>query len=193
LYSSSYVGVLGGIVSTTNVEKILALDLLKTDYYRSESYPSSLYYNPYSQEMTVVKNVGADLVDLYDTVSHRYLAANVSGDVNFTISADSAVVVVTIPAGAIVTQEQSVRAFNGVVVDYRAPDVFDDCASRLTSEQRLVGDIDQNCCVDIYDIVIMADHWLYPQQLAGWSDVDQNGIVDLADLSLLASNWNHCQ
>jgi hypothetical protein len=39
----------------------------------------------------------------------------------------------------------------------------------------------------------MADHWLYPQQLAGWSDVDQNGIVDLADLSLLASNWNHCQ
>ncbi len=193
LYGSAYAGILGGIVSTTNVEKILELDLLKTDYYRPPAYPTSLYYNPYSEPKVVTKNVGTDLVDLYDTVSHRYLAANVSGDVDFTIQADSAVVIVTIPAGAIVTLDQTKRSFNGIVVDYRAEVVLTDCASKLPSEARFIGDVDQDCCVGIADLVMIAGYWLETEIWAGWSDINQDGIVDFSDISLLGVNWNKCQ
>ncbi len=40
LYGSSHVGILGGIIDTTNVEGILRLDALKTDYYHSKAYPT---------------------------------------------------------------------------------------------------------------------------------------------------------
>ncbi len=53
LYSSSHVGILGGIIETTNVEGILKLDLLKTDYYKKDAYPTYLYYNPYDISKSV--------------------------------------------------------------------------------------------------------------------------------------------
>jgi hypothetical protein len=49
LYGSSHVGILGGIIDTTNVEMILQLDLLKTDYYHDDAYSSYLYFNPYNE------------------------------------------------------------------------------------------------------------------------------------------------
>ena len=36
-----------------NIEKILKLDVLKTDYYGDLSYPSYLYYNPYDTTYSV--------------------------------------------------------------------------------------------------------------------------------------------
>ncbi|MGD9636131.1 MAG: hypothetical protein AB7U97_22815, partial [Pirellulales bacterium] len=43
LYGSSHVGILGGMVRTTNVEGILQLDLLKTDYFHAAAHPTFLY------------------------------------------------------------------------------------------------------------------------------------------------------
>ena len=62
LYGSSHVGILGGLVRTTNVEKILQLDLLKTDYYHDKAYPSFLYYNPYDKVKKVEIETGEDKV-----------------------------------------------------------------------------------------------------------------------------------
>ena len=38
LYGSSHVGIFGGIIDKTNVEGILQLDLLATDYYHNDAY-----------------------------------------------------------------------------------------------------------------------------------------------------------
>ncbi len=39
-------GVFGSIIKTTNVDKILQLDLLATDFYRDAAHTTYLYYNP---------------------------------------------------------------------------------------------------------------------------------------------------
>ena len=38
LYGASHVGILGGIIDTTNVPMVLRLDLLKTDYFGGAAY-----------------------------------------------------------------------------------------------------------------------------------------------------------
>jgi hypothetical protein len=38
IYGSAYTGVLGSVIKTTNVEKILQLDLLATDFYRDAAH-----------------------------------------------------------------------------------------------------------------------------------------------------------
>jgi len=49
------VGILGGIIDTTIVEKILQLDLLKTDYFHDASYPTFLYFNPFNENKLGLK------------------------------------------------------------------------------------------------------------------------------------------
>ena len=71
LYGSSHVGILGGIIKPTNVEHILQLDLLKTDYFHAEAYPTFLYYNPHASAKTVEIDVGPEAKDIYDAVSDR--------------------------------------------------------------------------------------------------------------------------
>ena len=66
LYASVFTGLLGGIVETTNVERILRLDCRATDYFGAPAYPTYLYYNPYPESKTVQINPGAETIDLYD-------------------------------------------------------------------------------------------------------------------------------
>ncbi len=120
LYGGSHVGILGGIVATTNVEKILKLDLLKTDYYRAQAFPTYLVYNPYPAETKIQMDVGPQARDLYDAVRHRFVMKSVQGRVVIPIPADSAVVVVLAPAGGSVSRDQRKLLVNGVVVDYAA-------------------------------------------------------------------------
>jgi hypothetical protein len=120
LYGSSHVGVLGGIVSTTNDEKILQLDLLKTDYYHADAYPSYLYYNPYMETKEVKINVGLEQKNLYDAVTGRFLKTAVKGQTSFTIGPDSAVVLVLTPAGGKVAYSKDGKKMliDAVVVNY---------------------------------------------------------------------------
>ncbi|MFQ5769614.1 MAG: LamG-like jellyroll fold domain-containing protein [bacterium] len=120
LYGSSHVGILGGIIDTTNVKMILKLDLLKTDYFHDAAYPTYLYFNPYSEEKVVEMDVGQGVSDLYDAVSNRFLATNVSGITSITIPADQAVQIVITPNGASLKYELNRMLINGVVVDYRS-------------------------------------------------------------------------
>ena len=119
LYGSAFVGVFGAIVRPTNHERILQIDLRATDSWSGPSYPSYLFYNPYPQSKEIVLQVAPDPQDLYDCVSNRVLARNVSGRARFSVPSDEAVLLVLIPAGAKLSRQGSRLMANGVVVDYR--------------------------------------------------------------------------
>jgi len=118
VYGSSFVGYMGGIISTTNEEKILQLDCLKTDFYHDDAYPTYLYYNPHTTAKAVNIDVGVSAKDLYDAVSNTFLQTNVSGSTLFSVPADSAVVLVVAPAGGVRTVDGLKLLIDGVIVDY---------------------------------------------------------------------------
>jgi hypothetical protein len=112
------VGILGGIVKPTNVEKILQLDLLKTDYFHAKAYPTFLYYNPYTSTRTVEIDVGSEARDIYDAVSDQLLQKNVRGRARITIPADTARIVVLTPVGGKTLREEKRTIIDNVVVRY---------------------------------------------------------------------------
>ncbi|HEY9165510.1 MAG TPA: LamG-like jellyroll fold domain-containing protein [Candidatus Kryptonia bacterium] len=120
LYGSSHVGILGGIIDTTNVNGILRLDLLKTDYYHDNAYPSFLYYNPDSTAQTVNIDVGTGEHDVYDAVSKATVLSSVTGSTSFSISPTSAIVAVIIPPGLAPTYDHDKMLVGGIVVDYHS-------------------------------------------------------------------------
>lgn len=120
LYGSSHVGILGGIIDTTEISGILRLDLCKTDYFQNDSYPSYLYYNPYEENKTITLHIEATAVDLYDAVSNQILMTNISGDTPVTIPADGVVIAVLIPAGGTITYDEEKMIVDGIVADYRS-------------------------------------------------------------------------
>ena len=71
---SAHVGIIGGIIEKTNVEKILQLNLLKTDFFADSAYPSYLYYNPYPEEKLVEVPIGSGSHDIYDAVSNTIIS-----------------------------------------------------------------------------------------------------------------------
>lgn len=133
LYGSSHVGIFGGIINTTNVEMILQLDVLKTDYFHDEAYPTYLYFNPYDVEKTVRIDVGSGQHDLYDAVTNIFLQINVSGVTSFTIPHDAAVLVVLTPAGGTITYELDKMLVNGVIVDYQSGHTVGNYSPRIKS------------------------------------------------------------
>ena len=58
IYGSAVSGVFGSIIKTTNVDKILQLDLLATDFYHDTAHSTYLYYNPYGTTKSVAINLG---------------------------------------------------------------------------------------------------------------------------------------
>lgn len=121
VYGSGHVGIFGSIIKKTNVEGILQLDLLATDFFRDKAYPSFLYYNPFDGEktITVVLEKGKKF-DLYDTVSGKFVAKNVSGSAKVTIGGKNSASIVMAPANGKVDHNGSKMTINGVVVDYNA-------------------------------------------------------------------------
>ncbi len=118
LYMGNHIGMLGGIVSLTNVEGILQWDCVKTDFYHDQAYPTFLYYNPHAMDKSVEVDL-ASASDLYDIVSKRFVARHVSGRTTFQLKADRAAVIVQTPANGNVTYGGSKMLINGVAVSYR--------------------------------------------------------------------------
>ena len=119
LYGSSSVGYLGAIIEKTNVDKILKIDLLKTDFFGDEAYPTYLFFNPYSLEKVVELNVGPAPVDIYESLSESFIATGASNTVELAIPANEALMVVLTPTGAEVQYDRNKMLADGVVVDYR--------------------------------------------------------------------------
>jgi len=119
LYGTSSIGYLGSLIKATDVEKIIQLDLLKTDFYKEAAYPSYLLYNPYPNTQTVSLDVGASSVDVYDVISETFLHKNISGKVAIEIPADQVVSLVYTPVGGVIRYENNKMYINEVIVDYR--------------------------------------------------------------------------
>lgn len=122
LYSGSHAGIFGALITPTNVEGILQVDLLATDYFHAPAYPTCLLYNPYAEERMVQINVGSEPTDVYDAVRKEFVAQGAIGLTSFSLPPDSAAVLVFVPAGKEVVQEGGKLLVGGVVVDWRATD-----------------------------------------------------------------------
>ena len=133
LYSSSHVGILGGIIDTTNVEQILLLDLLKTDYFHKDAYPSYLIFNPYNEDKTINVNFGDGSYDIYDAVTNSTLKSGVIGSTTITIPSDAAVIAVIIPSGSNVTYDLNKMLVNGIIVDYSSEQSVSNYPPRIKS------------------------------------------------------------
>lgn len=118
LYGSSFVGIFGGIIETTNVPAILRLDCLATDYFTAPACPTFLYYNPYPEARTVEIDVGAQDRNVYDAVANAFLLNHVTGRASFTIDADSAVLAVITPAQGTLHREGNQLRIDDTVIDY---------------------------------------------------------------------------
>lgn len=98
LYSTSIAGIYAGIVHTTEVEGILALDCNITDFYADNPYPVFLYYNPYTETKTI--NYSSEKqADLFDILSKKYLGKGQKGSVAVQIPGGGACLLVELPAG----------------------------------------------------------------------------------------------
>lgn len=118
LYGTSSIGYLGCLIEKTNVDKILRLDLRKTDFYGVEGYPTYLYYNPLGTAQLVQLDAGAAPVDVYEALSESFVQQNASGVINLSIPAGQAVLVTLAPAGGTVTYDKNKMLVNGLVVDF---------------------------------------------------------------------------
>ncbi|MCW3093265.1 MAG: hypothetical protein JWP81_4334 [Ferruginibacter sp.] len=119
VYGSGHVGIFGSIIRKTNVEGILQLNLLATDFYHDKAYPSFLYFNPYpTTKPVLIKNEQGKKIDLYNTVSGTFIARNVSGQTQIKLSPKNAAVIVMLPSGGKVTYAGKKMLVDGIVVDY---------------------------------------------------------------------------
>jgi hypothetical protein len=150
LYGASHVGIFGGIIDTTNIEGILKLDLLKTDYYHAAAYPTYLFYNPYASTQQVNFNAGTGQHNLYDAVSNTFLLNNVNGIVNITLPANSAAIVVITPAGASLTYNLNKTLINGVIIDYNNGQAVNNYPPRIKSLSPDSSGILINKSVNVY-------------------------------------------
>ncbi len=133
LYGSSHVGILGGIIDTTNIDKILRLDLLKTDYFHTSAYPTYLYFNPYDQDKTIQVDAGNNQKDIYDAVTNTFLRNGVNGITEVNIPSNSAVVLVIIPSGGNITYELNKTLVNGIIIDYNSGKTINNYPPRIKS------------------------------------------------------------
>lgn len=133
LYGTSSVGYLGAMVKRTNVDRILQIDLLKTDFFGDTAYPTYLYYNSFSGVRTVQLSVGDVPVDIYETLSESFIQQDVTGTVQLSIPPNQAVMVVLCPANGSVSYEDNRMLVDGIVVDYGQTTVAYNRPPRLKS------------------------------------------------------------
>jgi hypothetical protein len=119
LYGCSSIGYLGSIVEKTNVDKILKINLLKTDFYRNSAYPSFLLFNPFAQSKSVDMPVGPTPVDVYDALTEKFILQGVSGTVQVNVPANGALLVALTPAGGAITYDKNKMLVDGVVADFQ--------------------------------------------------------------------------
>ncbi|WP_298733642.1 hypothetical protein [uncultured Chitinophaga sp.] len=125
IYGSGHVGIFGSIIRPTDVDGILQLDLLATDFFRDEAWPSFLYYNPYTAAKTIHVELGEKAVDVYNTITHSFVARKAQGNYAFTLQPRSSAVLVFTPANAQVVHKEGWLRVDGRVVDYMFPRITD--------------------------------------------------------------------
>lgn len=119
VYGSGHVGIAGAIISKTNMENILQLDLLATDFYKEKAFPSYLYYNPNPEDKDVVIKTGEQKLKIYDAIKRAFIAKNVTGNFTFKISKENSSLLVLVPQDAEILEKDGKLYANDIVIDYR--------------------------------------------------------------------------
>ena len=119
LYGTSSIGYLGSIIEETNVEKVLKLDLLKTDFFHAKAFPTYLFYNPFNTSKSVSLDAGSTSSDIYDALTETFIARNITGITNLNIPANQAILITVTPAGGSVTYDRNKMLVNNTVVDFQ--------------------------------------------------------------------------
>ncbi|MFA6287622.1 MAG: hypothetical protein WC661_09590 [Opitutaceae bacterium] len=120
LYGSVFAGLLGALVEPTDVEGILLIDCLATEAFASPAFPTWLLYNPHStaKTVTLAPPPGFERHGLYETVSGKLLARDVSGEIRVTIPPDDSVLLVVCPPNATYRRDGARLLCNGTVIDH---------------------------------------------------------------------------
>lgn len=157
LYGTSSIGYLGAIVEQTNVDKILKINVLATDFYNDDAYPTYLYYNSYSTAKNVQLDAGTASVDIYEALSEQFTHQNVNGTVSFVIPPNSAIMVTLCPAGGAVTYDKNKMLVDGVVVDFRQSQVPFTYSPRFKALAAANSPVEINATTTLYATISDAD------------------------------------
>lgn len=111
-------GYMAALYQTSSVPGILQVDCVVTEAFPPATWPTYLYYNPYTNVTQVNVNVGPDAKHLYNLVTGAFLATNVSGIATLTLPPDSAIVLVLCPGTNAISQSGDRLLVGGVVIDY---------------------------------------------------------------------------
>ena len=119
VYGSGHVGIAGAIISRTNVENILQLNLLATDFYRGDAFPSYLYYNPNPEIKEVTISLGENELKIYDAVQRAFIAKHVKNTFTFRITKEHASLLVLVPQDAVISENDGKLYANDIIIDFR--------------------------------------------------------------------------
>lgn len=133
LYSSSHVGYMAALIDTTDVEGILLIDLLKTDFYHAPAYPSFLLYNPHTETKVVTLPLPDGIFDVYDALSGTVILYSQSGQSMLQVEATSSTMPVLIPAGSVIIEEGRKSLVNGIVIDFNNGNIITNHPPRIKS------------------------------------------------------------
>ncbi|MGD8781083.1 MAG: PKD domain-containing protein [Ignavibacteria bacterium] len=158
LYGSSHVGIFGSIIDTTNIEGILKLDLLKTDFFKDTAFETYLIYNPYDENKTVTFDIGWQFVDIYETTSNAFLLNGVSGNIEIDIPSKTAYVAVFVPHGGAVEYESGKLLVDNVVVDYSSEQTPANYSPRIKSLSTVPTSVLRGDSISVYCTAVDKDN-----------------------------------
>ena len=119
IYGSAHAGVFGSIIRETNVEQILQLNCLATDFYANPAYPTYLYYNPFDEDKVLEYYNQGESVDLYDAIGHRIVATRLTETGSFTLPANQSMLIVAIPSGSKPGRIGNKTMIGDIIIAYR--------------------------------------------------------------------------
>ena len=118
VYGSVFVGILAGLIDKTNIEGVLQLDCLATDFFHTPAYPTYLYYNPFSKSVNIKLETGDNTKDLYECLNNTFIADNITGNLNISIPPKSSKLIVICPANSIITHSNNKLYSDDICIDY---------------------------------------------------------------------------
>lgn len=119
IYGSAHAGIFGAIIQPTNIEEILKLNCLATDFYRSEAYPTYLMYNPHAEDKIVTYQTAASTeLQLFDVITNKIIAQTNSASTEIKIPARSSCLIVEIPKNIKLKHMNGKVTANEIIVAY---------------------------------------------------------------------------
>ncbi len=170
LYGSSHVGYMAGIIHTTNVEGILKLDLLKTDFFKQEALPTYLYYNPFSTIKTIHASLPEGTYKIYDVISKQIIAENQSHQAAISIPSKGVVMPVIVPQESVIQVQGRKTLADDIIIDFNNGQDTGALPPRIkslaASDTILIteGTTTIFCTATDQEESLLTYHWFFPEE-----------------------------